>query len=118
MTLGDYQIQVNLEERRIDDSLNEANKINEVGEKVAIENLAHDNFGLNASDLLKESVSSEFQLDIGLMDDFLDAPTSHSQDDREEEKRPSHTPISHESMRKTYKRLLEVWVSILIWSRM
>ena len=96
VTLGDYQIQVNLEERCIDDSLNEANKINELGGEVAIENLAHDNFGLNASDLLKESVSSEFQLDIGLMDDFLDAPTSHSQDDREEEKLPSHTPISHE----------------------
>ncbi|AMG00912.1 type VI secretion system-associated FHA domain protein TagH [Vibrio harveyi] len=73
VALGDYQIQVSLEERIIDDSNIVHNTINELAVGDVDRNLTHDEFGLNAADLLRDSAPSEFQLDIGLMDDFLEA---------------------------------------------
>ncbi|HGY9578775.1 type VI secretion system-associated FHA domain protein TagH [Vibrio harveyi] len=73
VALGDYQIQVSLEERIIDDSNRVHNTINELAVGDVDRNLTHDEFGLNAADLLRDSAPSEFQLDIGLMDDFLEA---------------------------------------------
>ncbi len=73
VVLGDYQIQVSLEERIIDDSNRVHNTINELAVGDVDRNLTHDEFGLNAADLLRDSAPSEFQLDIGLMDDFLEA---------------------------------------------
>ena len=73
VALGDYQVQVSLEERIIDDSNIVHNTINELAVGDVDRNLTHDEFGLNAADLLRDSAPSEFQLDIGLMDDFLEA---------------------------------------------
>ncbi|HDM8053685.1 type VI secretion system-associated FHA domain protein TagH [Vibrio harveyi] len=90
VALGDYQIQVSLEERIIDDSNIVHNTINELAVGDVDRNLTHDEFGLNAADLLRDSAPSEFQLDIGLMDDFLEA-----QEPSVEEVSPNaSTPIS------------------------
>ncbi|MHC0521298.1 type VI secretion system-associated FHA domain protein TagH [Vibrio harveyi] len=90
VALGDYQIQVSLEERIIDDSNIVHNTINELAVGDVDRNLTHDEFGLNAADLLRDSAPSEFQLDIGLMDDFLEA-----QEPSVEEVSPhASTPIS------------------------
>ena len=90
VALGDYQIQVSLEERIIDDSNRVHNTINELAVGDVDRNLTHDEFGLNAADLLRDSAPSEFQLDIGLMDDFLEA-----QEPSVEEVSPhASTPIS------------------------
>ncbi|EMJ3467892.1 TPA: type VI secretion system-associated FHA domain protein TagH [Vibrio harveyi] len=90
VALGDYQIQVSLEERIIDDSNRVHNTINELAVGDVDRNLTHDEFGLNAADLLRDSAPSEFQLDIGLMDDFLEA-----QEPSVEEVSPhAATPIS------------------------
>ncbi|HDM8163855.1 TPA: type VI secretion system-associated FHA domain protein TagH [Vibrio harveyi] len=90
VALGDYQIQVSLEERIIDDSNIVHNTINELAVGDVGRNLTHDEFGLNAADLLRDSAPSEFQLDIGLMDDFLEA-----QEPSVEEVSPhASTPIS------------------------
>ncbi|WP_050938475.1 type VI secretion system-associated FHA domain protein TagH [Vibrio harveyi] len=90
VALGDYQVQVSLEERIIDDSNIVHNTINELAVGDVGRNLTHDEFGLNAADLLRDSAPSEFQLDIGLMDDFLEA-----QEPSVEEVSPhASTPIS------------------------
>ncbi|MHA2849317.1 type VI secretion system-associated FHA domain protein TagH [Vibrio harveyi] len=90
VALGDYQIQVSLEERIIDDSNIVHNTINELAVGDVGRNLTHDEFGLNAADLLRDSAPSEFELDIGLMDDFLEA-----QEPSVEEVSPhASTPIS------------------------
>ncbi|EMR37637.1 type VI secretion system-associated FHA domain protein TagH [Vibrio harveyi] len=90
VALGDYQIQVSLEERIIDDSNRVHNTINELAVGDIDRNLTHDEFGLNAADLLRDSAPSEFQLDIGLMDDFLE-----TQEPSVEEVSPhASTPIS------------------------
>ncbi|MGR5235975.1 type VI secretion system-associated FHA domain protein TagH [Vibrio alfacsensis] len=80
VTLGDYQIQVAIEDRNLADELScQSNDALEPKETQLGNQYAHNDFGLSASELFEDSLPSEFQLDIGLMDDFIDSPAQNHQ---------------------------------------
>ncbi|GLR04968.1 FHA domain-containing protein [Vibrio hyugaensis] len=83
VTLGDYQIQVTIQQRQLAESPEQPVESTLVSEPHTSDDFINqDDFGLSASELLKDSASSEFQLDIGLMDDFVE-PSIQTQQEQE-----------------------------------
>lgn len=75
VTLGDYQIQVTLEQRHLDELTSfQPEPVQAIENENSGREFKDDDFGLSAAELLEDSATSEFQLDIGLMDDFIASP--------------------------------------------
>lgn len=75
VTLGDYQIQVTLEQRHLDEMTSfQPEPVQAIENENSGREFKDDDFGLSAAELLEDSATSEFQLDIGLMDDFIASP--------------------------------------------
>ncbi|HHF3268145.1 TPA: type VI secretion system-associated FHA domain protein TagH [Vibrio diabolicus] len=81
VSLGDYQISVSIQ-TSTEAFNNQENNFRSSSEPEAFSSSSEAEFvdlGLSASELLNESVPSDFQLDIGLVDDFIDIPKPEKQ---------------------------------------
>ncbi|WP_104028962.1 type VI secretion system-associated FHA domain protein TagH [Vibrio jasicida] len=95
VTLGDYQIQVSVQEKCLEQVPVQSVESNESFNEGASSNFNHSDFGISASELLEDCVSNEYQLDIGLMDDFIEPsiPPQQEQDiSRLVTEEPNRTP--------------------------
>lgn len=81
VSLGDYQISVSIQ-TSTEAFHNQESNFRSSSEPEAFSSSSEAEFvdlGLSASELLNESVPSDFQLDIGLVDDFIDIPKPEKQ---------------------------------------
>ena len=81
VSLGDYQISVSIQTDTDVFSLETSKSLSSAPPEV-VSSPSEEEFvdlGLSASELLNESVPSDFQLDIGLVDDFIDIPKPEKQ---------------------------------------
>ncbi|NMT03746.1 FHA domain-containing protein, partial [Vibrio parahaemolyticus] len=76
VSLGDYQISVSIQTDTDVFSLETSKSLSSAPPEVVSSPSEAEfvDLGLSASELLNESVPSDFQLDIGLVDDFIDIP--------------------------------------------
>ncbi|TOA23591.1 FHA domain-containing protein, partial [Vibrio parahaemolyticus] len=84
VTLGDYQIQISISDISEDRTEHQFTSNPEVKTPVGFEQHVEsipemEDFGLSAAELMDESVPSDFQLDIGLVDDFLEIPSHETE---------------------------------------
>ncbi|MFW1320433.1 type VI secretion system-associated FHA domain protein TagH [Vibrio parahaemolyticus] len=84
VALGDYQIQISISDISEDRTEHQFTSNPEVKTPVGFEQHVEsipemEDFGLSAAELMDESVPSDFQLDIGLVDDFLEIPSHETE---------------------------------------
>ncbi|EGQ9132211.1 type VI secretion system-associated FHA domain protein TagH, partial [Vibrio parahaemolyticus] len=84
VALGDYQILISISDISEDRTEHQFTSTPEVKTSVGFEQHVEsipemEYFGLSAAELMDESVPSDFQLDIGLVDDFLEIPSHETE---------------------------------------